>query len=382
VNAPATTPRPADPGGGSDGASAGDLAGYVAAVRARLDDLGPDEVEELTGGLQADLADELRHENATPMEKFGPPVRYADELRAAAGLSPRSVRAGRFGSGGGLSGLVLELRQHGHRLTASLTRQPWWPELRDFVISLRPLWWLLRGYVAYQLLDHLLTTANGVLPYSTPTWLAFLGLTAVSMELGRRGWAAGGRAQRWLIGAGNAVALLVLAFALLDSSVAGGAALNTMTANQTEVVVVPPDRGLFSGGYQVVNVFPYDKNGQPLRDVQLFDDRGRPLLPAADSYVGRNGERVRLVPPVTAAGAPGTNVFPLREQILDPGYDPQTGQPATASPGPLLRDAALPDPTHAAVIPLPVPTATGAASATPTPAASSTPSAAATSPAP
>ena len=66
-----------------------DVGAYVAAVRARLDDLAPEEVEELTGGLEADLAEALAGFDETPRQRFGDPAAYADELRAAADLPPR-----------------------------------------------------------------------------------------------------------------------------------------------------------------------------------------------------------------------------------------------------------------------------------------------------
>ena len=84
-----------------------DVAGYAAAVRRSLVDLGPDQVDDLTDDLEADLADALADERHNAhgrgvLEQFGPPEEYAAELRAAAGLLPvaaagaaRVARAGR-----------------------------------------------------------------------------------------------------------------------------------------------------------------------------------------------------------------------------------------------------------------------------------------------
>ena len=70
-----------------------DVAGYAAAVRRSLADLGPDQVDDLTDDLEADLADALADERHNAhgrgvLEQFGPPEEYAAELRAAAGLLP------------------------------------------------------------------------------------------------------------------------------------------------------------------------------------------------------------------------------------------------------------------------------------------------------
>jgi hypothetical protein len=71
----------------------------VAAVRTALDDLSPEEVEELTGGLEADLDDALADAGppgdslggqGDPAASLGDPEVYAAELRAAAGLPPRA----------------------------------------------------------------------------------------------------------------------------------------------------------------------------------------------------------------------------------------------------------------------------------------------------
>ncbi len=69
-----------------------EVAAFVAAVRRALDDLTPDEIDDLTGGLEADLDDALTDGGATSgIERFGSPADYAAELRSAAGLPPRAA---------------------------------------------------------------------------------------------------------------------------------------------------------------------------------------------------------------------------------------------------------------------------------------------------
>jgi len=355
VSTPVTMPMPGDV---SQNEGFRDVGGYVAAVRAQLDDLGRDEIEELTDGLEADLTDALRNQEIAPVVMFGAPADYAAELRSAAGLPPRGRAegrlAGRFLQPDGLPTLLLGLREVRERALAPLITQKWWPDVRDFLVTLRPAWWLLRGYLAYQFIDQSLTGAAAVLPDGLITWLTLAVLIIGSVELGRRNWAARGRRERWLILTGNAFAVLLI----VSGVGAFGPDLDTYTSTgATEVIVEPPNEGLFNAGYQVVNVFPYDKNGQPLDDVQLYDDRGRPLAPAATTYLGRDGERVQLVPTVTTDGAQAFNVFPLREQVTDPGYDPQTGNDRPWPTSGVLRPAARPDPSHPAVVPIQVPAA-------------------------
>src|SRR3954464_4940069 len=69
------------------------VAEFAAAVRAALTDLAPDEIDELTDGLEADLTDRLSDTDAT---ELGDPRAYAEELRAAAGVPRRSVPPARL----------------------------------------------------------------------------------------------------------------------------------------------------------------------------------------------------------------------------------------------------------------------------------------------
>ena len=80
------------------------VAEYARTVRAALDDLPADTLDDLTDGLEADLLDALADTEAGPVDaaqsledvttQFGPARVYADELRAAAGLAPRAEAQG------------------------------------------------------------------------------------------------------------------------------------------------------------------------------------------------------------------------------------------------------------------------------------------------
>jgi hypothetical protein len=193
-----------------DTAPALDLARYLDAVRRELVDLGADEVDELTGGLEADLAEAMAASqdlSKTPVQVFGPPEAYATELRAAAGIVPRqSVRRRSrwswiFGSavfGRALVKASDQIRVDVRAQFGSVVAgQIWWPPLRDFLRAARPSWWAFRAFLAYWYLAQLgsqpIHEPMGQrmnLPHSPLTWLAMAGLFMLSVELGRRRWPA------------------------------------------------------------------------------------------------------------------------------------------------------------------------------------------------
>lgn len=89
---PNSTPTPA-PGTGAEDAA------YLAAVRAELADLEPDELEDVVDDLASHLHEVRSAGAGRPMtEILGPPQRYAAELRAAAGLGEPA--AGAVGAAG------------------------------------------------------------------------------------------------------------------------------------------------------------------------------------------------------------------------------------------------------------------------------------------
>lgn len=305
---------------------------FVRDVRAALNDLSPEEVDELTDGLEADLSDAV---DAGAIEadgvhavaaRFGDPGAYAAELRSAAGLPPRSAPT-RPGLGASLS----QLRANASGLLDPLRRQPWWAPFSAYVVSLRPAWWLVRGWIAYQMFS-VFIGSYGLLPDSFGGWVVLLLFVGVSVEIGRR--ALQHRADGWriLVGIGNVVAVLALLPTL--AYVTQPAYYETSGA----AVAVPPDQGLWHGGREVRNVFPYDEQGRPLTGVQLYDENGNRLAvgPAAEEAVDDTNGFGYHVPAVNAEGQQLWNVFPLRRQAAE--WDPETGEPrpvGSAQPAPL-----------------------------------------------
>lgn len=340
-----------------------EVAAFVDDVRRALDDLTPDEVDDLTGGLEADLDDAVREGGVAVLRD---PAAYAAELRAAAGLPARSSAPTTTGARA-----VTRVRHAVDAVRRRLDAHPLWPPVRDVLVVLRPAWWLARAWVAYQLLTGTFGTGLQLLaPYGGPRWVVFLALCVASVELGRRRVA---RRGPWFR-RGAAVLNTVAALLLLPLFAHTQASAVIYTSTDT---VYPPPNGLWLNGREVRNVFPYDAQGNPLVDVQLYDENGKPLevgtsartpLSRPDAVgTAPSGSVVAdgQVPAVDANNRPVWNVYPLRQQELDEGMADAGGQgvPLTSpSPAPLpMRLAPVVQPPRAAVGPTP------AAAASPSP---------------
>jgi len=302
------------------------VADYARAVRAHLADLGPELVDDLTDGLEADLAEAIADAGegfppsapvAAPTTyaadpgsvpdvvqppavdltaRFGDPRDYAAELRAAAGIAPAE---GQKRPRKGWS----SVRRLGRRAVAPVTRAPWWPACRDFALALRPVWWVLRGWLLGALVIVVLTdgsgrfidsngahgSAAGLAPAGFLEALVFgLGIV-VSVQYGRGRWVL---RRRW-----NTVGLVVSAAAV----VAVVPALVTLSnaANAVEVryeyidntdysaASMPASVGgdknaLIAGGERVRNLFVYGPDGEYIDGAQIVDQDGRPLLLTPD----------------------------------------------------------------------------------------------------
>jgi hypothetical protein len=307
-----------------------DVGTYVAAVRARLDDLAPEEVEELTGGLEADLAEALAGFDETPRQRFGDPAAYADELRAAADLPPRAEPAP-DGLGATLGRARRDLVAAVDLNLEALQRLPWFVAVRDYLVILRPAWWVLRAWLAVAVLRVVLNAGETGLVGGFPQLVLLVLAIVASVAIGRRS-PPRSELARGLLVFGNVVAVLALPVVLSNFS-----------EPRTEYY---PDagRGLWMDGQPVQNVVPYDSQGRPLQDVQLYDDQGRPLQIGEEFRWWSDGSTPQR-----------WNVFPLDPPALgDGGEQDGTAPEPTGAPTP--ADTASPTAT---------PGATAAPSATP-----------------
>lgn len=299
--------------------TAPEIAAFAASVRRHLDDLPADDVDDLVDGLEADLL-----EQAAESEGFEIPdaATYAAELRAAAGLPERAetpapgptVRERVIASGAGM------LR----RIRAN--RAGAWTI--DLLVALRPVWWLLRGWVLYFGLG-IVTGIGTLLPASAAAVVLFAAMMLLSIQWGRGRWLP----FAWL----RVVRVIIDIAAVIFVPVLLAALMSYMSGPSGGVEYVDTSQpGLTIDGERIRNIFVYDADGTPLTDVQLFDQSGRPLTTVGDAggttpvddYFLYGGGPVPVALSVPGR-APIWNVYPLAELPADAPVD-DTGNPDTS----------------------------------------------------
>lgn len=324
---------------------AGDVAHYAAAVRAALADLPPAERDDLIEDLADHLAEVAAESDVPLAQRLGSPQDYAEELRASAGLGPRRRTVpGRDR----VAGAVVKLRS-----------RPFWrhPACRastGFLVELRPAWWVARAWLAVYLLAQ-----SG--PGITDSWrrlsivpdiagskllglLLLVGAIVGSVWLGRRRTSGvGRRAERFLIGAGNTVAVIV-ALGVVNTFTSYGA-WSTRT-----VYVEGSSRPLqlSAPGGAVTNIYPYASDGTPLAGVLLFDQDGQPIEAWSSSGpwrtyfpVDANEQEIRNAYPLDQRHDEGYSAFPSTP--VDRPRVPLPPMPVPAVDGPSSTDAPPPE---------------------------------------
>jgi hypothetical protein len=327
------------------------IQAFAAAVRARLADLDPEDVDDLTGGLEADLQEEAAdHDGSLAL---GDPVRYADELRSSAGLPERVAETA---SPSPLAQLRADVRGRLGELHARIRANRELSAILDLLIVFRPVWWLLRAWAGYQVLAIVVLGSLRVLPTDPISWTVLIVLTVISVQWGLGRWARSraARTLRTAVSTATAVALVALIPSMLNElAVRGyddaGAAYSTPYEQP----------GLSLDGKQVTNLFAYDAEGDLLDRVQLFDQDGEPLTTIGSSATDGIVTDPATGEPVTPADG-AWNVFPLG------------GSDAALVAGTIDGSEAAVRPPFAKALPLdPEPEATPPPSPTATPDASS-----------
>ena len=283
---------------------------FAEAVRARLADLTVDEREELAGGLEADLADLVEERG---VEALGDPVVYAEELRTAAGLSPAmgKVKTNRP-AGETVDGWLDAAHERWDRAVTGLPGSPW-----EFVVSLRPVWWVLRAYVAVQTID--LFFGDGGYNMRWVPMLDGLGIpllvvvVLLSVQIGR--------GKLWPGTTGSMITRLALLglnlFAVYMTAPVFGSLPNVGWDQYSNAESGYGDTGITSNGRQVSNVYAYDSEGQPLTGVQLFDQNGDPL--AVDESLMSDSVSSGWAYPWSNVNGEVWNTFPMPEAAYDNG---------------------------------------------------------------
>lgn len=273
-----------------------EVAAYLDQVRAALADVPPEERDEMLADLQVSLLEGAADTAESPEARLGPPERFAQELRAAAGLE-LAAAPGRRRRLARLHALLSSERARAAKATA---------------LELEPAWWIVRGYVVacvFALVMGLNWSGSPLIPVRDAPAFGLLLIVAgvvASVWLGRRERRDELRGRRW-IALNLAVAALSLPVAvhLLDPPV-----------RYAEVYVgsgAEPVGGLAVDGEPVRNVYPYSRDGRLLLDVLLYDENGQPLNVGSRDR-GQDPLRRYLL---TERGRPLLNAFPIR--YVEPG---------------------------------------------------------------
>lgn len=236
-----------------------DVADFVSRVRAALADLPPDDVDELTAGLAADLADARAEAPNGWREGVGSPEAYAAELRSAAGLPPRGPVADPTALDG--------LRQW----WASLATHPVAGPVQREAHDLAPAWWVIRGAIGGLLVTRVFLGLN-LLNLVTIVVVA-LG-AAVSVWLGRALRRGTGAGLRLLSAACTTLAVFV--------GLVMAANVNDSTAPMSYDSSHDIPQELMFHGETVRNMYAYGPDGQRIEEVRLFDERGNQLVVGGD----------------------------------------------------------------------------------------------------
>lgn len=308
---------------------------FLAVVRGQLADLPSDERDDLIGGLEADLGDLVAEHGP---DALGDPLDYARELRSAAGLEPMMGRPrGRRTTGETVTSALDAASARWDRAVSGLPGSPW-----EFIVSLRPTWWVLRAWLALQVADLMwgsgaYNTGLSVIPSLLGWGLPLLVVTVlVSIQIGRgRLWPAQPRGKVFgrvvLVGL-NTLAVLTVPAVMANFHSAADAERwhGAPVAGSSDVA----PHGISFKGQPVRNIYPYDAHGNLLAGVQLIDDRGRKLTVTRDPYAEGSGwGEMSLVPWADAETSQvNFNVFPMAEQRIDLSSGREVGDPGLQQP--------------------------------------------------
>jgi hypothetical protein len=281
-----------------------DVAGYAADVRAALAHLPDAERESLLEDLESHLAEVASESEQTLQERLGKPTDYAAELElayGAGGVAPRAKQR-------------RQLRERLWALTKRVVGTQVYRELRALLPELRPGWWVLRAYLVVLVLAFMFRDGANLRPIPNPFTsaglLQILGTLiaiVISVRLGRRGMPVR-RFRRGAVVAANA-AIAVVALPVLVSMGTGSIYVYSAADYSSDPYSSAAAAGYYPG---VTNIYPYSRDGKPLKDVLLYDQDGRPLVPSQDGVVSDI--------PIGSDGLPIPNDYPLNQR--NPNGDP------------------------------------------------------------
>jgi hypothetical protein len=295
---------------------------YLGEVEHELADLPADERTELLEDLGMHLVALEEDGDGRPLAaRLGSPADYAAELRAAAGLPPRSaevVDGGRLAAGThAVRGLVAAVA--GSRVV----RETW-----SFLPQLRPAWWVLRGYLVVLVprLRHIDSYNDFPVPALLGSHLvggaAVVLAVVVSVTLGRR------RLPRFGIVAVLALDLLVLGAAVDVAQSALARARPHVTFIRSSPGNPFVDSPLITRQGPVTNILAFAADGTALTGVLLYDQDGRPLETGSQQWFPDECRRVLEAP--RAADGTGVPFSYPKQYVLDPEGKTIIGDPLRA----------------------------------------------------
>lgn len=309
-----------------------EIAEFVRAVRMELTDLPASTVDDLVGGLRADLA-ALVDDSGLPLHRVvSAPARYAADLRAGADLPVEQGTAARRSMR-----VTLLSVWRGSQLSDLVTRDT--AMRREFLAFCRavvPAWWVVRGVVVAAVANLVINTDGIALA------LLHIGFIVLSVEIGRRhrfAMSADGRRRldRGVdVGGGLLLVLMLpLFFDFLSWGFNGGRVVEYYETGPVSYDGSGVTEGLANAGRPVGNLFVFDRSGELVPDARIIDDQGEILELSAVDYVdAQSGD---VVTAVDYAGPTGSSrgVFPL--DVSTDFYGDEIGQIAVDS-----RSAASP----------------------------------------
>jgi hypothetical protein len=331
---------------------------YVFAVRAALGDLPESLRDELLEDLPEHLAEVVADGDGSLVDRLGSPEAYAADLRITAGFV------------GGFPDPPTRINQLREVRNLALVRLgeadvrlgPLFGAAKasDFLVQLRPAWWVLRGYLLAMVLAWMLDDSGqpiGLLPRIGGSEAVALLLLAAgvlgSIWFGRRSVPLSKWPQRALYAGSVVLVLVALAgFSEADSS--------RRDANYTDVNYDNPYGN-------VEDLFVYDEQGRLITNARIFDQNGAPLR-LGNSYCMDDNGNYNEVETLTYPYCPNRDPFraPSAAASLDPQSGGGWGAPGANEPGP------VPTPTRSArVSPSASPAPDPSASPAPDPSASS-----------
>jgi hypothetical protein len=325
---------------------------YVFAVRAALGDLPESLRDELLEDLPEHLAEVAADGEGSLTDRLGSPEAYAADLRTTANY------VGGFPDPPKHTDQFREMRDLAlARLnTVDVRLGPLFGAAKasEFLVLLRPAWWVLRGYLAAMVVAWLLDDSGqpiGLLPRIGGSEAVALLLLAAgvlaSIWFGRRSLELSAWPQRALWAGSVVLVLVALAgFSQADSS--------SRDANYTDVNYDNPYGS-------VEDLFVYDEQGRLVTNARIFDQNGSPLRlgnPYCYDEEGNSTEAQRLTYPYCAERDPfrAPTAAASADPSADPSADQDPGDPAVTGPGPVATDNGSPRVSPSAGL-LPTPSA-------------------------